>query len=111
MMCGPDLCVDLAAAANAPLRTVGGQRIITVGSKRYLVIRMASDTFVAVSAICTHAGCTVAFAATRNDIECPCHGSTFALTGAVTRGPATLPLASYDTRFDAATELLTIVLA
>jgi cytochrome b6-f complex iron-sulfur subunit len=111
MMCGPDLCFDLAATANASLRVVGGQRIVTLGSKRYLVIRTAADAFVALSAICTHAGCTVSYAKARNDVVCPCHGSTFALSGAVTNGPATLPLTSYDTSFDATSEILTVALA
>src|ERR1043165_3466217 len=110
-MCGTDLCIDLTETANASLRVVGGQRVITIGSKRYLVIRTAAESFIALSAICTHAGCTVSFAKARNDVVCPCHGSTFALSGAVTNGPATLPLTSYDTSFDATSEILTVALA
>ena len=108
--CGSDLCIDLAATANAALRVVGGQRIITLGTKRYLVIRTAAETFVALSAICTHAGCTVSYAKSRNDVVCPCHGSTFALSGSVTNGPATLPLLSYEADFDATSEILTVVI-
>jgi Rieske Fe-S protein len=42
------------------------------------------------SAICTHQGClvTVVNAAPQSSLLCPCHGSTFTATGAVTRGPA-----------------------
>ena len=109
--CEADVCLDLLAEANASLRTVGGQRVISVGSKKYLVIRTAEDAFVAVSALCTHRSCVVGYSKTRNDIVCPCHGSTFALSGAVTRGPATLPLRSYETRFDQTSEVLTIVLS
>jgi len=109
MQCGSDLCFDLAATANAQLRVVGGQRIVSLAGKKYLVIRTATAEFVALSAICTHEGCTVGFVKSRNDIECPCHGSKFTLAGAVTEGPATLPLKSYETRFDQASELLTVV--
>lgn len=109
-MCGTDLCIDLAESANASLRVVGGQRVITIGSKRYLVIRTASDAFIALSAICTHAGCTVSYGKASNNVVCPCHGSTFALSGAVTHGPATVPLRSFDTSFDATTEIVTIML-
>lgn len=54
-----------------------------------LVLRPTDGTFVAFSAICPHAGCTVAFAPSSDIIACPCHGSEFnPRTGAVVRGPA-----------------------
>lgn len=55
-----------------------------------LVLQPAAGTFVAFSAICPHAGCTVAFARSGDIIACPCHGSEFnPRTGAVELGPAT----------------------
>jgi Rieske Fe-S protein len=46
----------------------------------------------AVSATCTHQGCTVG-SPQRGVVSCPCHGSQFdAATGRVLRGPATRPL-------------------
>jgi thiosulfate dehydrogenase [quinone] large subunit len=55
-----------------------------------LVLQPAADTFVAFSAVCPHAGCTVAFAKSSDIIACPCHGSEFnPRTGALVRGPAT----------------------
>jgi cytochrome b6-f complex iron-sulfur subunit len=110
-MCGDDLCIDLAENANASLRVVGGQRIITIGAKRYLVVRTASDAFIALSAICTHSGCSVSYAKASSNIVCPCHGSTFELSGAVTHGPAALPLASYETTFDEDSQTVTVILA
>jgi len=44
----------------------------------------------AINATCTHLGCLVKQA--RSGFECPCHGSQFTATGAVTHGPATSPL-------------------
>lgn len=44
----------------------------------------------AFSAVCTHQGCTVA--ADGAGLRCPCHGSTYDLTGANTAGPAPSPL-------------------
>ena len=41
----------------------------------------------AISAICTHLGCTVA-AQEGGGFYCPCHGSRFAPSGAVIAGPA-----------------------
>lgn len=55
-----------------------------------LVLQPAAGSFVAFSAICPHAGCTVAFAKSSDIIACPCHGSEFnARTGDVEQGPAT----------------------
>jgi Rieske Fe-S protein len=44
----------------------------------------------AVLAACTHLGCPVALRDA--GFECPCHGSRFDGSGAVTRGPADRPL-------------------
>ena len=50
----------------------------------------------AVSSLCTHAGCSVHAAG--GAFECPCHGSAFDLGGAVTAGPAKLPLRHFEVR-------------
>jgi thiosulfate dehydrogenase [quinone] large subunit len=56
-----------------------------------ILIRLPDGTLSALSAICTHAGCTVDYQG--GVLVCPCHGSQFsASTGAVLQGPATAPL-------------------
>jgi len=47
----------------------------------------------AVSAICTHLGCTVQH--TPDGFECPCHGSCYSDEGRVLSGPAPTDLACY----------------
>ena len=44
----------------------------------------------AISAICSHLGCTVGFL--QDHFECPCHGSRYNAAGYVLHGPATQPL-------------------
>ena len=49
-----------------------------------------ADGVYALSTVCTHLGCIVKPAA--DGFECPCHGSRFAATGGVVKGPAPRPL-------------------
>jgi cytochrome b6-f complex iron-sulfur subunit len=66
-----------------------------IDDKRIFVIRHGG-LFKVVSAVCTHLGCSVQWAAERNRFECPCHGSLFNAQGRVTAGPAQAPLPWYE---------------
>jgi len=46
----------------------------------------------ALSAACSHLGCTVAPGPDGRTLDCPCHGSRYALDGGVLHGPADEPL-------------------
>src|SRR3954466_3168061 len=91
-----------AGAANGygPQGGTGGSAITSVAKvtgdgvvvSGLVVTRDASGAVHAVSATCTHQGCTVG-APQGGVVGCPCHGSQFdAATGRVLRGPATRPL-------------------
>ena len=58
---------------------------------RVWIIR-ETDGFYALSAICTHLGCTPRWLAEENKFKCPCHGSGFRRTGINFEGPAPRPL-------------------
>jgi cytochrome b6-f complex iron-sulfur subunit len=64
------------------------------GDATYLIVK-ADGTLenYGLNAVCTHLGCVVPWSAANNKFMCPCHGSQYAPTGAVVRGPAPLPLA------------------
>jgi len=76
------------AKADIP---VGGGTIIA--ATKTVVTQPKAGEFKAFTSICTHMGCPVAQVA-NGTIDCNCHGSQYDIaTGAVSRGPATRPLA------------------
>jgi cytochrome b6-f complex iron-sulfur subunit len=56
-----------------------------------VIVFRDKDGMYAISTVCTHLGCVVTFD-DETGFECPCHGSTFAADGKVTKGPAPTPL-------------------
>jgi nitrite reductase/ring-hydroxylating ferredoxin subunit len=50
----------------------------------------------ALTAVCTHAGCTIGFSGAGSGFSCPCHGSRFDFVGNVTGGPAASPLRHFQ---------------
>jgi glycine/D-amino acid oxidase-like deaminating enzyme/nitrite reductase/ring-hydroxylating ferredoxin subunit len=78
---------DIAAGTGAVLRIRG---------ERCAVHRDETGALHAVSATCTHLGCTVHFNEAERAWECPCHGSRFTVDGSVIQGPANKPLERKD---------------
>jgi Rieske Fe-S protein len=71
----------------------GEARVIREGTDRTGVYRDPGGVLHAVSLRCTHLGCLVRFNEAETSWDCPCHGSRFAIDGAVLEGPAVTPLA------------------
>jgi len=99
----------LAAVAEADgrWRVAGGGKLAPETSLAFtlqspteqaILIADAKGELSALSAICTHAGCTVLWQAESQSgpLHCPCHASRFDATGRVLQGPATKPLAKYQ---------------
>lgn len=74
-----------------------------------IVVHVSQTSAAATSAICTHLQCPVAYVAANKDLECPCHGSRFALSGLVTMGPAVLPLKQYSATLNADNITVTVM--
>jgi Rieske Fe-S protein len=68
----------------------GGGKVFE--AQKIVVTQPTAGEFKAFSAVCTHAGCTVASVQNKT-INCPCHGSKFSIAdGSPTAGPASDPL-------------------
>ncbi len=65
-----------------------------LADRRLFVIREGGE-FHAISAVCTHLGCTVQWKDDLKEFDCPCHGSRFHHDGSVIGGPAPQGLAWY----------------
>jgi glycine/D-amino acid oxidase-like deaminating enzyme/nitrite reductase/ring-hydroxylating ferredoxin subunit len=101
LMCGDTLpWADLYDPRRIHLTVETGPFLkanISAAGQRCAVYRDNSGDLHAVSATCTHLGCTVAFNDAEKTWDCPCHGSRFAPDGTVLHGPATHPLAPQPT--------------
>lgn len=62
---------------------------------RFYLARLEDGGFLALSRKCTHLGCTVPWVADENKFICPCHGSSFDITGSVISPPAPRALDMY----------------
>ncbi len=91
------MVLDLTDPGFIALTKVGGAQKINnpLDAKRPIIVtRISETTYAAFSSRCTHLGCEVALPE-KNVITCPCHKSTFTMTGKVTRGPAKKDLKTF----------------
>ncbi len=55
---------------------------------KFYLARLEGGGFLALSRVCTHLGCTVPWVPDQNRFICPCHASSFDITGNVINPPA-----------------------
>ena len=84
--------VAVAATADLP---PGQGAVYSVANKPVIVIHTSDDSYVALSATCTHLGCILFWHEQRQVIACPCHEAYFNTNGAVISGPPPAPLVPY----------------
>jgi len=63
-------------------------KVINQKGKQIAFYRDKTGKINAISAVCTHMGCTVGWNSEDKSWDCPCHGSRFDKTGKVINGPA-----------------------
>lgn len=74
--------VEVAALADLP--EGAAVRFSTVAFDGYVV--NDAGTIRALSSVCTHMGCTLAYREEWQDLRCPCHGASFNLAGELANG-------------------------
>ncbi len=85
--------VTLKDAQKLPL---GSVLMFKFGPRPSMLIHHQDGSWVALSAVCTHLGCTVQYQPARNVIHCACHGGEYdPVTGKNISGPPPRPLTRY----------------
>jgi Rieske Fe-S protein len=64
------------------------------------LVRSPGAPLRALDSTCTHLGCRTRFNPDTMQIECPCHGGKYDITGQVVAGPPPTPLRSLPTRIE-----------
>jgi cytochrome b6-f complex iron-sulfur subunit len=71
------------------------------GQKPAILIHHDDDSWTAVSAVCTHLGCTAGYDPAKKIIFCPCHGGTYdPHSGANLGGPPPKPLDRFTVKIN-----------
>jgi Rieske Fe-S protein len=92
-----DLGVDEVVAAKVGELKPNSGTIFRFGSRPGLLILQADgQTYNALSATCTHLGCTVQYRPDLHEIWCPCHNGIYNLNGGNVSGPPPQPLTKFD---------------
>jgi thiosulfate dehydrogenase [quinone] large subunit len=109
---GPGSSLAPGVIATVAAVRVARSRVFTdpTSGDPAVLVALPDGTIVAYDAICTHAGCTVAFDRLSGNLLCPCHGAIFdpAHAGRVVDGPTDEPLVSLPIRIDAATGAISL---
>jgi Rieske Fe-S protein len=86
---------EVVASKLGEMRPNSG-KIFRFGSRPGLLILNSDGTYRALSAICTHLGCTVQYRPDLREIWCPCHNGIYNLNGGNVSGPPPRPLTVFD---------------
>jgi len=91
-----DLGGDEVVASKITELKPNSAKIFRFGSRPGLLIMNSDGTYRALSATCTHLGCTVQYRSDLRQIWCACHNGIYDLDGRNISGPPPRPLAVFD---------------
>jgi len=74
--------------------------VTAIPQGQFYLACLDDGSFLAMSRTCTHLGCAVPWDQEQHKFICPCHGSSFSLTGEVLTAPAPRPLDIFPVRIE-----------
>jgi cytochrome b6-f complex iron-sulfur subunit len=92
----PDLGGDAVLAAKTSDLRPSQAKTFRFGTRPGLLIETAPGEYKAMSATCTHLGCTVQYRADLKEVWCACHNGIYDLNGHNVSGPPPRPLEQFD---------------
>lgn len=92
----PDYANEAELAARVSEIKPNQGKIFRFGSKPGLLIESAAGEYSAMSAVCTHLGCTVQYRSDLSQVWCPCHNGMYDIHGRNISGPPPRPLEALD---------------
>lgn len=92
----PNLGVDEAVACKVGELKPNASKIFRFGNRPALLLLTAEGEYRALSAVCTHLGCTVQFRNDLHQIWCACHNGLYDLQGRNVSGPPPRPLEEFQ---------------
>ena len=92
----PDLGADAVLAAKVSELKANSSKTFRFGARPGLLISTAPGEYRAMSATCTHLGCTVQYRPDLKEVWCACHNGLYDLNGHNVSGPPPRPLEQFD---------------
>ena len=92
----PDLGSDAVLAARISELKPNSAKTFRFGTRPGLLIESAPGEYRAMSATCTHLGCTVQFRPDMKQVWCACHNGLYDLNGHNVSGPPPRPLEQFE---------------
>jgi len=91
----PEAVTRRVVAAKADELAPNSAKTFPFGSQPGILVRDAKGEYHAMSAVCTHLGCTVQFKSEDELIWCACHNGFYDIHGRNVSGPPPRPLEQY----------------
>jgi len=91
-----DLGSDSVVAGRIGELKPNSGKVFGFGSRPGVLIRTAEGEYKAMSAVCTHLGCTVQYRDDTKRVWCACHNGMYDLNGRNISGPPPKPLEAFD---------------